>query len=132
VFVRYDCFLSGIRRNDCGEFICMVTSEEEWKKGKMTRTHQLIILLGAVVSLEACTGEQVPPPLPLAIHDAKPNTVRKVQIALRDRGYYAGAVDGYLGEQTGFGIQRFQVDQCQRVKPIIDRPLLVSLGIVSE
>lgn len=61
-----------------------------------------------------------------------PKTVRKVQIALRDRGYYAGTVDGYLGEQTGIGIQCFEVDQCQRVKPVIDRPLLVSLGIASE
>jgi peptidoglycan hydrolase-like protein with peptidoglycan-binding domain len=33
---------------------------------------------------------------------------KDIQIALRDRGYYAGAVDGYLGEQTRMGIQRFE------------------------
>jgi peptidoglycan hydrolase-like protein with peptidoglycan-binding domain len=60
------------------------------------------------------------------------HVVREVQIALRDRGYYAGVVDGYLGQDTGYGIQRFQIDHDLRVKPTIDRPLLVSLGIVSE
>jgi peptidoglycan hydrolase-like protein with peptidoglycan-binding domain len=60
-------------------------------------------------------------------------TVRKVQVALRDRGDYAGVVDGYLGQNTANGIQRFQVEHCpQRVKPIIDRSLLVSLGIAND
>jgi Putative peptidoglycan binding domain. len=58
--------------------------------------------------------------------------VKEVQIALRNRGYYAGVVDGWLGQDTGFGIQRFQVDHGLRVKPTIERPLLLSLGIVSE
>jgi peptidoglycan hydrolase-like protein with peptidoglycan-binding domain len=60
------------------------------------------------------------------------HVVKEVQIALRNRGYYAGVVDGYLGQDTGYGIQRFQVDHGMRVKPTIDRPLLVSLGIVRD
>lgn len=92
----------------------------------------LIFLVGTAFSVEAWAGEQAPPPLPQAMYQMNPNTVRKVQIALRDRGYYAGVVDGYLGQDTAYGIQRFQVDQCQRVKPVIVPALLVSLGIASD
>jgi peptidoglycan hydrolase-like protein with peptidoglycan-binding domain len=98
----------------------------------MAVTPRLIFLVGAAVSLAACTGEQVPPPYPQAMYHTNPNTVRKVQIALRHRGYYAGVVDGFLGQDTSYGIQRFQVDQCQRVKPVIVPPLLVSLGIATD
>jgi peptidoglycan hydrolase-like protein with peptidoglycan-binding domain len=66
------------------------------------------------------------------MYHLNPNSVRKVQIALRERGYYAGVVDGYLGQDTANGIQRFQVDQCQRVKPVVVPPLLVSLGLASD
>lgn len=98
----------------------------------MGKIPQLILLVGAAVSLGACTSEQVPPPLSHAMDHSTSQVVREVQIALRNRGYYAGVVDGYLGQDTGYGIQRFQVDRGLRVKPTIDRPLLVSLGIVSE
>jgi peptidoglycan hydrolase-like protein with peptidoglycan-binding domain len=99
----------------------------------MVVTPRLIFLVGAAVSLVACTGEQVPPPYPQAMYHLNSNNVRKVQIALRERGYYAGVVDGYLGQDTSYGIQRFQVDHCpQRVKPVVVPPLLVSLGIASE
>ena len=91
-----------------------------------------MFLVGVAVYLGACTNEQVPAPLPQAMYQDNPRNTRKVQIALRDRGDYAGYVDGYLGQYTGDGIQRFQVEHCQRVKPIIDRSLLVSLGIAND
>jgi hypothetical protein len=92
----------------------------------------LIFLIGVAVALGACTDGQVPPIERAAMYDSNPASVRKVQIALQNRGYYAGVVDGYLGETTGFAIQRFQIDHFQRVKPLVDRPLLVSLGIGSD
>ena len=56
--------------------------------------------------------------------------VRQVQVALRQRGYYAGTVTGFMGPDTQIAIQRFQIDHCAaRVWPLIDRWLLVSLGI---
>jgi peptidoglycan hydrolase-like protein with peptidoglycan-binding domain len=55
--------------------------------------------------------------------------VRKVQLALRSRGYYAGLIDGFIGQNTAIGIQRFQIDHDQKVIPVIDRSLLISLGI---
>ncbi|HZC36962.1 MAG TPA: peptidoglycan-binding domain-containing protein [Chthoniobacterales bacterium] len=98
----------------------------------MAKIPQLILLVGAAVSLGACTSQQEPPLLSHAMDHSTSHIVRQVQIALRDRGYYAGVVDGYLGQDTGYGIQRFQVDHCLRAKPIVDRPLLVSLGIVND
>jgi hypothetical protein len=99
---------------------------------KMAKIVRLVFLLGTAVSLGACTSEQVPPPLSHAMDHSTSHIVRQVQIALRERGYYAGVVDGYLGQDTGYAIQRFQVDHDQRAKPTIDRPLLISLGIVSD
>jgi hypothetical protein len=93
---------------------------------------RLILLVGTAVSLGACTSEQVPLSLSHPMDHSNSAIVRKVQIALRDRGYYAGVVDGFLGQDTAFGIQTFQVDQCQRVKPVVDRTLLVSLGLAND
>jgi peptidoglycan hydrolase-like protein with peptidoglycan-binding domain len=98
----------------------------------MAKIPRLIFLVGTAISLGACTSEQVPPPLSHAMDHSTSHVVKEVQIALRNRGYYAGVVDGYLGQDTGYGIQRFQVDHGMRVKPTIDRPLLVSLGIVRD
>lgn len=98
----------------------------------MARIPRLIFLLGTAFSLGACTSEQLSPPLPQSMYQNNPRNIRKVQIALRDRGDYAGFVDGYLGQYTGDGIQRFEVEHCLRVKPVIDRSLLVSLGIVND
>lgn len=98
----------------------------------MARIPRLIFLLGTAFSLGACTSEQLSPPLPQSMYQNNPRNIRKVQIALRDRGDYAGFVDGYLGQYTGDGIQRFEVEHCLRVKPVIDRSLLVSLGIAND
>jgi peptidoglycan hydrolase-like protein with peptidoglycan-binding domain len=93
---------------------------------------RLMLLIGVAVSLGACSDEQAPPPKWPTIYPANSATVRKVQIALRDRGYYAGVIDGFLGQNTEIGIQRFQVDHDQAARPYIDRALLVSLGIASR
>jgi peptidoglycan hydrolase-like protein with peptidoglycan-binding domain len=88
-----------------------------------------MLLIGVAVSLGACSDEQTMPAKSPTIYPANSAVVRKVQIALRNRGYYAGVVDGFLGQNTALGIQRFQVDHDQVARPYIDRELLVSLGI---
>jgi hypothetical protein len=93
---------------------------------------QRILLMGVAVSLGACCDVQTPVPKSQGIYPASSATVRKVQIALRNRGYYAGSIDGFLGQDTAVGIERFQIDRDERVMPIIDRSLLVSLGIASH
>jgi len=58
--------------------------------------------------------------------------VEQVQLALRQRGYYKGEIDGFMGDNTQIAIQLFYVDQCHRVAPLITRWLLARLGIGSE
>lgn len=98
----------------------------------MAVIRRMMFLIGAVVSLGACSNEQVSPLPARATYSPDPAIVRKVQVALRDRGYYAGVVDGFLGQNTAIGIQRFQIDHDQVVEPVIDRSLLGSLGIRSN
>jgi hypothetical protein len=102
------------------------------EKGNMSEISRLVLLIGVAVSLGACSDEQVPPPVSRANYSPSPALVRKVQVALRNRGYYAGLLDGFFGQNTAIGVQRFQVDHHQRVSPIIDRSLRVSLGIASD
>jgi peptidoglycan hydrolase-like protein with peptidoglycan-binding domain len=90
---------------------------------------RLMLLIGVIVSLGACSDEQAAPPKSATIQPASPAIVRQVQVALRSRGYYTGVVDGFLGQTTAIGIMRFQVDHDQVARPFIDRSLLVSLGI---
>ena len=91
---------------------------------------RILLSTAAAVTLGACSSQVALPLHPQVMYYMPAAaTVKKVQIALRDRGYYASAVDGFLGYNTDVAISRFQVDTCQRVKPIIDRSLLVSLGI---
>lgn len=87
------------------------------------------LVIGVAISLALCTDGQVPPTGRPAAYNFEPAIVRKVQIALRNRGYYHGLLDGYLGESTGIAIQNFQIDHCIRVIPLLDPSLLVSLGI---
>src|SRR5260370_20380870 len=90
-----------------------------------------IFLIGVAISLAVCTDGQLPSIAGSAM-SFNPAIVRKVQIALRNRGYYHNLVDGYLGEATGIAIQRFQIDHCIRVIPLVDPSLLVALGIASN
>jgi hypothetical protein len=98
----------------------------------MAELGRLMFLIGLVFSFGACSDEQVAPVHSSVIYPPDPAIVRKVQIALRERGYYAGLVDGFLGQNTAIGIQRFQVDHDQIVEPVIDQKLLVSLGLVRK
>jgi len=59
-----------------------------------------------------------------------PNQLKRVQIALRQRGYYSAGTDGFLGYYTDIAISRFQLDHRHDVRPIVDQWLLVTLGIV--
>jgi hypothetical protein len=95
----------------------------------MAEISRFVFLIGVVVSLGACCDEQVSPSRSRAAYPPEPGIVRKVQIALQARGYYAGVIDGFLGQNTAIGIERFQVDHDQRVNPLIDRSLLVSLAV---
>jgi hypothetical protein len=101
-------------------------SEKQKNKAKRVR---LIFLIAAAVSFGACSDEQVALRKPATVYSADVATVRKVQLALRHRGYYTSAVDGFLGHDTSLAIESYQVDQDQMVRPYIDRALLVSLGI---
>jgi peptidoglycan hydrolase-like protein with peptidoglycan-binding domain len=88
-----------------------------------------MILIGAVVYLGACSDQPVAPAKPITIVQANDALVRRVQVVLHKQGYYTGVTDGFLGQNTAFAIQRFQVDHDQVARPFIDRKLLVSLGI---
>lgn len=79
-----------------------------------------------------CTEGQVLPTEQSVTYHANHAIVRKVQITLRNRGYYHGLVDGYLGIATGIAIQKFQIDHSIRVIPLLDPSLLISLGIARE
>jgi hypothetical protein len=59
-----------------------------------------LLLIGAAISLAVSTEGQVPIEEPLFYH-ANPVLVRKVQMALRSRGYYHELVDGDLGVAPG-------------------------------
>jgi Putative peptidoglycan binding domain len=59
-----------------------------------------------------------------------PQRLREVQIALRRQGYYSGVADGFMGYRTDLAISRFQFDHEHPVRPVVDRWLLVNLGIL--
>jgi peptidoglycan hydrolase-like protein with peptidoglycan-binding domain len=86
------------------------------------KTYFLLILVA--ISLAVRAEGQIP-----AAYNFNRLIVRKVQIALRDRGCYHGLEDGFLGEATGNAIQLYQIDHGIRVIPLLDPSLLISLGI---
>jgi localization factor PodJL len=55
--------------------------------------------------------------------------IENVQIALRDEGYYPGAIDGIVGFQTRAALAAFQRDHGLIVTEAIDEPTLVSLNL---
>src|SRR5271169_4890431 len=55
--------------------------------------------------------------------------VEQVQLSLRQRGYYRGQIDGFMGDNTQIAIQMFYLDNCYRVAPLVTSWLLVRLGI---
>jgi hypothetical protein len=56
-------------------------------------------------------------------------TIINVQIALRDWGYYAGAIDGILGPNTRAALAAFQADNGLLVTSAVDQPTLTTLGL---
>jgi hypothetical protein len=62
--------------------------------------------------------------------DVTPDQVLvNVQVALRDQGYYAGAVDGAMGPQTRAALAAFQSDNGLAVTSAVDQPTLETLGV---
>jgi peptidoglycan hydrolase-like protein with peptidoglycan-binding domain len=105
--------------------------EKRREKNDMAILIRLICVIG-VLSLGASVAEQPEPPLLTNVsYPADASIVKSVQIALRKRHYYQGQSTGFLGQRTGAAIERFQMDHGLRVKPVIDRPLLIALGIVN-
>jgi hypothetical protein len=55
--------------------------------------------------------------------------IENVQIALRDAGYYPGAIDGLVGPQTRAALAAYQRDHGLVVTEAVDEPTLVTLGL---
>ncbi|MGI8955295.1 MAG: peptidoglycan-binding protein [Chthoniobacterales bacterium] len=55
--------------------------------------------------------------------------IENVQIALRDEGYYSGAIDGLVGPQTRAALAAYQQDHGLVVTEAVDEPTLVTLGL---
>lgn len=55
--------------------------------------------------------------------------LQNVQLALRDQGYYPGAIDGLIGPQTRAALSSFQRDHGLIVTSAVDEPTLVALGL---
>ena len=56
--------------------------------------------------------------------------IANVQYALQQLGYFSEEVDGVLGPVTRSAIEDYQVENDLPVTGAIDRPLLVSLGLI--
>ena len=55
--------------------------------------------------------------------------IQNVQLALRDQGYYPGAIDGLIGSQTRAALSAFQRDRGLIITSAVDEPTLVALGL---
>ncbi len=55
--------------------------------------------------------------------------IENVQVALRDQGYYPGAIDGLIGPQTRAALAAFQRDHGLIITEAVDEPTLVTLGL---
>ena len=97
---------------------------------KNTVTIRTICLIG-ILLLGACkTNEpQGTPPPANVLWTTDTATIMAVQSALRQRHYYHEQVDGFFGQATAIAIERFQMDHDLYVKGVIDRQLLLALGI---
>jgi hypothetical protein len=54
--------------------------------------------------------------------------LENVQLALRNQGYYRGAIDGLIGPQTRAALAAYQRDNGLVVTAAVDEPTLVTLG----
>jgi hypothetical protein len=55
--------------------------------------------------------------------------IENVQVALRDQGFYHGAIDGLVGPETRSALARFQRSRGLVVTSAIDQPTLAALGL---
>ena len=55
--------------------------------------------------------------------------IENVQLALRDQGYYPGAIDGLVGPQTRAALAAYQRDHRLVITQAVDEPTLVTLGL---
>ena len=55
--------------------------------------------------------------------------IENVQLALRDEGYYPGAIDGLMGPQTRSALGAYQRDHGLVITEAVDEPTLVTLGL---
>jgi len=55
--------------------------------------------------------------------------IQNVQLALRDQGYYPGAIDGLIGPQTRAALAAFQRNRGLLITSAVDEPTLVALGL---
>ncbi len=55
--------------------------------------------------------------------------IENVQLALRDEGYYSGAIDGLVGPQTRAALSAYQRDHGLVITAAVDEPTLVTLGL---
>ena len=55
--------------------------------------------------------------------------LENVQLALRDQGYYRGAIDGLVGPQTRAALAAYQRDHGLIITAAVDEPTLVTLGL---
>ncbi len=58
-----------------------------------------------------------------------PQTVRQVQQALSDKGYYQGSADGKWGSQTQGALKKYQKAQGLQANGQLDQQTLASLGV---
>jgi hypothetical protein len=58
--------------------------------------------------------------------------VVNIQEALQDQGYYAGEIDGQLGQQTRDALAAYQRDHNLELSAAIDEPTVQSLGLANE
>jgi peptidoglycan hydrolase-like protein with peptidoglycan-binding domain len=75
--------------------------------------------------------------IPLAFGEEKAalmhkDNIKKVQEALRDKGYYSGHVDGVLGPQTRAGISQYQKSENLSVTGHLDGETSGKLGVGPE
>jgi hypothetical protein len=55
--------------------------------------------------------------------------LENVQVALRNQGYYHGAIDGLVGPETRAALAAYQRDHGLVVTSAVDEPTLVTLGL---
>jgi hypothetical protein len=57
---------------------------------------------------------------------------RRIQLALSERGFYAGAIDGKMGAQSAEGLRKFQLQTSLPVTGTVDPATMEKLGLRCE